>query len=229
MHQFKIKIQDNSTYAEEGQKNPLRWKTLFREDTTNFVDQSGWIKCKDFYNDTVAYFKEGSVFSIYSYKNAVKKNDEGVYFLLKYIKDKTSFFKNIEVVNQQLFKDLKCQLGVWDHKDDEMVLCIPNELWETTYRISMITMVVRLCNYGCTYGAWEGLWAPDAPVNKIEHSFTMEAKNNALKNGFLVPEKFQKYWWYCGPEHNSEKVKGQTGGTIHNNGVSNWSMFMKGI
>lgn len=222
---FKIQIKNNSTYAEEGQKNPLRWKTLLKEGDS-FTDQSGWIKCKDFYNDTVAFFKEGSVFSIYSYQNAIKKNDEGVYFLLKYIADKTSFFANLEVVNAQLHKDLGCVLAVHDQGGDEVILLIPNELWESTYRISMITMVVRLCNYGYKYKEWADLWSTNAPVYTIEHSFTEGAKKNAREMGFLVPDKYKDYWFYCGEKYNSKVAPKTTGGTIHNNGVSSWSMFM---
>jgi hypothetical protein len=225
---FNIKLSDNSTYAEEGQKNPLRWKTLYKEADGSFTDQSGWIKCKDFYNDSVAYFKEKSVFSIYAYKNDIKKNDTGVYFLLKFVQDKKSFLHNLNVVNTRLHADLKCEVGYWDlPAADEMLIHIPNELWETTYRISMITMVVRLCNYGNEYGTWESIWDTHAPVYKVEHSFTQQAKDNAQKMGFLVPDKFKDYWFYCGPKYNSKVAPKTTGGTIHNNGVSNWSMFMK--
>jgi hypothetical protein len=226
---LKIKFQDNTTYAEVGQVNPLRWKTLWKQPDGAFVDQSGWIKCKDFYNDTVAYFKEGSVFSIYGYKNAIQKNEEGVYFLLKFIKDKASFFKNMDAVNEQLVSDLGCRVQVLDmDADDEVVVCIPLELWESTYRISMITMVVRLCNYGVLYKTWDDIWAEKSPVNTVEHAFTPDAKKNAKTLGFLVPDKFKDFWYFAGPEFNSKKApRPPQDVIIHNNGVSNWSEFMK--
>jgi hypothetical protein len=224
---FKIVQNDKSTYCEVPQTNPLRWKTLFREADGSFVDQSGWIKCKDFYNDTVAYFKEGSVFSIYSYKNAIKKNEEGVYFLLKFIADKESFLHNIEALNPQLSFDLGTCLECWDQGDDEVVILIPNELWESTYQISLVTMMIRLCNYGVVYEKWDDFFAEKAPINTVEHAFTEDAKKNAQKWGFKVPEPFGEYWYYCGPEYNSKVKPKQTGGYIHNNGVSNWSEFMK--
>lgn len=225
---FKIKLSNNTTYSEVGQINPLRWKTLFKEQDGTFCDQSGWVKCKDFYNDTVAYFKENSVFSIYGYQNQIKHNDEGVYFLLKFIKDKPSFFKNMDVVNERLEKDLGCRVNVLDHdENDEVVICIPMPLWESTYRISMVTFVIRLCNYGQEYKCWEDLWDTHAPAYKVESAFTQDAKNNALQLGFLVPEKFAEYWFYAGPQYNSKEAPKTTGGIIHNNGVSNWSKFMK--
>jgi hypothetical protein len=224
---FKIQFQDHTTYAEEGQVNPLRWKTLWKQPDGSFVDQSGWIKCKDFYNDTVAYFKEGSVFSIYGYKNAIQKNEEGVYFLLKFIKDQASFFANLGVVNKQLYSDLGCGMTANIIGEDEVVILIPTELWESTYRISMITMVVRLCNYGVLYTTWDDIWAEKAPVNTVEHAFTQEAKANAKTLGFLVPDQFKDFWYFAGKEYNSKQKPTLTGSVIHNNGVSNWSLYMQ--
>jgi hypothetical protein len=224
---FNIQIKNNTKYLEVGQINPLRWKTLYRLDGDTFEDQSGWVKCKDFYNDTVAFFKAGSVFSIYGYKNNIKKNDEGVYFLLKFITDKKAFFHNLNTVNTRLFQDLKCSVGAWDQDSDEMVICIPNELWETTYRISMITYVLRLCNYGITYDKWEDLWHSQAPSHQTDHAFSATAIKNAKELGFLVPEKFKDYWYFAGKEYNSVTNNKMTGHIIHNNGVSNWSEYMK--
>lgn len=227
---FNIKQLNNKPYNEVGQTNPLRWKTLFREKDNTFIDQSGWVKCKDFYNDTVAFFKEGSVFSIYGYENKIKKNDEGVYFLLRYVKDRATFHKNLAVMNSRLLKDLGCVVTAEDNDtqtQDEVVILIPTELWESTYRISMVTMVIRLCNYGIEFKKWEDFWSTDSPAYKFENAFTAEAKANALKLGFKVPPKFEKYWWYCGPQYNSLAKPGTIGGTIHNNGVSSWSQWMK--
>jgi hypothetical protein len=224
---FKITLSNNSSYSEVGQRNPLRWKTLFKNEDGSFIDQSGWIKCKDFFNDTVAFFKENSVFSIYGYKNDIKKNEEGVYFLLKYIADKKTFFQNMEMVNKQLYKDLSCTVECQDHEEDEVIICIPNAMWESTYRISLITMVVRLCNYGVKYAEWADLWTSSAPSQQLEHAFSPDAIKNVQENGFNVPVKFTKYWYYAGPQYNSETTPKQTGSIIHNNGVSNWSMYMK--
>ncbi len=224
---FKLEFKNNQTYAEVSQKNPLRWKTLLRNGDS-YTDQSGWVKCKDFYNDTVAFFKEGSVFSIYGYQNAIKKNDEGVYFLLKYIADKAVFLDNLAVMNAQLKKDLDCVVTPLPcPAADELIVLIPNALWESTYRISMVTFVIRLCNYGYVYKTWEDFWNTAAPAYSMEHAFTEDAKKNAKTLGFKVPTGFEEYWFYCGEKYNSKVAPKTTGGTIHNNGCSNWSMFMK--
>lgn len=224
---FDIKITDNTTYCEIHQVNPLRWKTLFKEEDGTFTDQSGWVKCKDFYNDTVAYFKEGTVFSIYGYDNKVKRNDGGVYFLLKHIQNKGTFVHNLNVMNVRLFKDLKCSVGYWDHEGDKAVIFIPAELWESTYRISMVTFVIRLCNYqGFGYETWDDFWAPDAPANTVETAFSTQAKKNAKEMGFTVPAKYDGLWYFAGEGFDSKLKPKQTGGVIHNNGVTSWSLAM---
>lgn len=226
---FNLKLTATASYSEVGQKNPLRWKTLFLEADGSFTDQSGWIKCKDFFNDTVAFFKAGSVFSIYGYKNDIKKNADGVYFLLKYIQNFELFDKNMYQVNKQLKKDLGCEMKFWavDDKPDEVILLMPNELWETTYRISMACMVVRMCNYDVEFKSWGDLWKDNQPTKLGEHAFSTDAIANAAKWGFLVPEKFRKYWYFCGKQYNSEVAPKVTGGIIHNNGVTSWSSYMK--
>lgn len=225
---FVFNLKNNKTYAEVGQPNPLRWKTLFMEKDGSFTDQSGWVKCKDFYNDTVAFFKAGSVFSIYGYENNIKKNKDGVYFLLRNIHDRDQFLHNIGVMNTQMEKDLGAQVVAWPQEaKDEMVVLLPNEVWESTYRISMVTMCVRLCNYGVKYDRWADFWTTNAPSHTIDHAFSPAAIKNAKTLGFKVPDKFSKYWYYCGDDYNSEKKPAQTGGTIHNNGCTNWSMFME--
>jgi hypothetical protein len=220
---MKFKLTNNKTYNEVGQKNPLRWKTLFKDGDT-FVDQSGWIKCKDFFNDTLAFFKVGSVFSIYGYKNDIKKNDEGVYFLLKCVDDKPTFFHNTNVMNERLKKDLGVEVPVWDvdEQQDQVLLLIPNKLWDSTYYLSLVTMIIRCCNYGYKYEYWEDIFHSQAPMNTVEHAFSREAKEHTMANGFVLPKGYEKYWFYAGKQHNSEVAPKTTGGIIHDNGVVSW-------
>lgn len=149
--------------------------------------------------------------------------------LLKYINDMPTFLKNLKVVNKRLQADLDCQVEIIGEgiHPDEVIILIPNELWETTYRISMITMVIRLCNYGYKYSDWESMWKDGAPSTNLDHAFSPNALKNAKNMGFTVPKKYEKYWWYCGDEWNNVAKEKQTGGMIHNNGVSSWSMYMK--
>lgn len=227
---FNLKLTNNSTYSEVGQKNPLRWKTLFLEkDGVTFTDQSGWIKCKDFFNDTLAFFKAGTKFSIYSYKNDVKKNEEGVYFLLKEVKDRdTTFMENMAVMNTRLMQDLGCEVSVWPLEDkSQCIVLLPNPIWDSTYVLSLVTMLIRCCNYGYKYEKWDDFYHSQAPMNNgVEHAFTPAAKTFTQKHGFLVPKEFRKYWWYFSKEHNSEKNPKISGLTIHNNGACQWVQGM---
>lgn len=217
-----LKLTNHTTYLEVGQVNPLRWKTLFKEKDGSFIDQSGWIKCKDFFNDSLAYFKSGQVFSIYGYKNNIKKNEEGVYFLLKDIKDMDSFISGMNVMNVRMFKDLKCEVSYWQHGKEQAIILLPNPIWESTYILSLATMIIRCCNYGYQYKEWEDFYGVGAPMNTVEHAFDPEAKKNTKEWGFLVPKAFRKFWWYGGKAYNSKTMPDVTGGTIHNNGVCGW-------
>lgn len=224
---MKINIKINKLYNEMEQVNPIRWKTLFKEEDGSFSDQSGWIKCKDFYNDTVAFFKEGSVFSLYGYENNIKKNDEGVHFLLKYIKDTGSFIENLHVMNTQMMEDLGCCVLASVYSKDEVTCLIPTKLWDSTYHISMVTMCIRLCNYGVQYTCWQDFWDAKSPAVTLDKAFDGDALANAKTMGFKLPEMFKDYWFYAGPQYNSKVTPKQKGGIVHNNGVCQWSMWMK--
>lgn len=225
---FKFKLTNDKTYNEVGQVNPIRWKTLYREDDITFTDQSGWIKCKDFFNDTVAFFKVGSKFSIYGYQNDIKKNEEGVYFLLKEIQDMDSFLSGINVLNVRLFSDLKCELAYWPQEKGQCLLLLPTPVWDSTYVLSLVTMLVRCCNYGYKYEKWDDFYHSQAPMNTVERAFTPTAKQCSQQWGFLVPKEYRKYWWYFNKEHNSEKRPDVTGSAIHNNGVCQWTQGITG-
>lgn len=226
---FNLKLNNNKYYSEIGQKNPLRWKVLYKNADTSLEDQTGWIKCKDFFNDSVAYFKAGSEFEVCGYQSKIKKNDEGVYFLLKYITDMKSFLANIDVVSAQIHKDLGTGLTCVpnDGAADEAILLIPNELWESTYRISLVTFVIRCCNYGYQFKSWKDVWATEAPSHTQERAFSVDAINRARDDGFKLPEKYAKYWFFAGKDHNSEKAPNTKGGIIHNNGCTNWNHWMR--
>ena len=223
---FKITLKNDSTYSEVGQTNPLRWKTLLKHKDGSFTDQSGWIKCKDFFNDTLAFFKRGTKFSIYRYKNDIEKNEEGVYFLLKEIKDMPSFMSGIDVLNVQLFKDTKSEIAYWPQTDTTVVILLPNPVWENTYCLSLVTMLIRCCNYGYLYKNWEDFYHSQAPMNTVEHAFTQTAKDKRKEWGFKLPANLSKYWWYFNFTYNSEKMPDASGGTIHNNGVCQWTQHL---
>lgn len=223
---FKINHNVKQSYAEIPQKNPLRWVMLHRTGKDTFDAQTGDIKCKDFFNDTLAFFKSGMKFGVYGYQSEKLKNEEGVYFLLKFISDKGAFRQGIDTINQKMKEQLGEELTLWDHEKDQMIVLLPPSIWESTWRLSLVTFLIRCSNYGYAHKSWDDFWHSQAPMYALEHTFDDRTKKNTKTWGFLVPKPYAKYWYFCGKDFNSEKAPRQTGGTIHNNGCVNWSTFM---
>lgn len=226
---FKVKLAENKAYNELPQVNPLRWKTMYLEGDT-FKDQSGWLRCKDFFNDNVAFFQGKVVFSIYHYKNDIKKNKEGLYVLLANIKDRKQFCHNLEVLaGHCLAEHLEwvCPIYPLDAlPEDQILLLIPNCFWENTYRISLITMCIRLCNYGIQYECWEDFWKDEAPAKQVDGAFDEDAFAYVKTKGFILPDKVKQYWYYAGPDWNSQVRPNAKGEVVHDNGVCNWVLWM---
>jgi hypothetical protein len=223
---FKISPVLSNTYAEVHQINPMRWVMLFRESEDKFSCQTGLVKCKDFFNDNLAYFKHGIKFGIYGYTSEAKKNDEGVYFLLTNIDQQETFLNNLDVINEKLMEQLSCKMSYWKQGKD-VVLLLPNPLWESTWRLSLITILVRCSNYGYKHSKWEDFFDHKAPLVSVDKVFDPLATKNCKAWGFLTPVEDKGYWFYAGPDYNSVKQPNQTGGVIHNNGCCNWSFFLK--
>jgi hypothetical protein len=213
------------TYHESQQNNPIRWKLLYREGDI-FIAQAGWWKCKDFFNDVVAFGYQKVPFSCYQFTNKVKKNDEGYYVLVKYIQKPDTFLWNINLLNKKLEADLGCQLKVFaGDTADEYIILMPNEVWRSTYIISLLTWCLRAANYSTAFDTWEDWFGPQS-VRGREGAMSHETKLYAKKHGFKVDEKFSKYWYYCGADYNSEKMPLATGTIIHNCGAQAWVSYM---
>ncbi|MFZ2190126.1 MAG: hypothetical protein WAV48_05060 [Candidatus Magasanikiibacteriota bacterium] len=122
-------------------------------------------------------------------------------------------------------------LQVWSigETKDEVVVLIPNEVWESTYYISVISMMIRLCNYNVSYPSWDSFFLKDAPINTIEQAFKQATKDYVAKNGFKLPEEFQKYWYFSSYGYNSESGKPLDSHVIHNNGANDWVTNMAGV
>lgn len=228
---YKLKLSVSRAYSEVPQYNPLRWKIMSKQDDT-FVDQTGWIKCKDFFNDLVA--KEyGVEFPIYGFNNAdIKKDAEGYYFLLNFIENKERFLANIKVVNKRLKEDTGVVLSTFDvDEPEQVVLLLPNELWANTWMVSLVTYLIRCSNYEYAFKDWNDIWSSKSPCKTMESALNHTAQDIAAKIGFKVPEKYKDFWWFNNDRYNSKtyKVTSYDGHWIHNCGCSTWSLGMKGV
>ena len=221
------KLLVNDTYNETPQVNPIRWKILYK-DGENLTDQSGWMKCKDFFNDLVAA-KYGRFFFVYGFDNQkIKWNEEGLYFLLKYISDKPRFFHNLTTINERLVKDLgdNIEMKAWDNDKDEVVILIPSIIFTNTYYFSLLAMLIRVSNYDVQMSSWDDFFNEMSPLVTKENAFNSQTMKITKAWGFVLPEKHLKHWWWYNEQYNSEAGETfQQPTSIHNNGCAQRLMF----
>ena len=225
MFEINILKKHKGQYAEIDQPNPLRWRIMHRSKDV-LTSQSCLIKCKDFFNDVVAWKKAKKAFVIYSFKNNIKFNRNGLYVLLTEISDEKIFLSNIEIVEQRLWQDLRETL-VMDRVDDGFVVLIPHKVFSNTYYISLFSMLIRLCNYNTEYTTWDSIFDENAPLNTVEEAFNDNAKAFTQKNGFKLLTKYRKLWYNSTNGWNSASGKELIGSIIHNNGVCDWVKSME--
>ena len=221
---FKCNITHTNKYSEMGQPNPMKWRLMFKEEDGSLSSQSGLIVCKDFFNDVVAWKQTKTAFSIYNFNNQVKFNDEGMYIVLSNIADKVKFTKNIlKGINPQLQEDLGVSIKVYQQGRGRVVVLLPHEVWKSTYHISLVSMLIRLSNYAATYTCWEDFYAPDAPMNTIEHAFSTQAKEFTLKHRLSLPEEVAGCWYFSRFGYTSKSKYDIESNIVHNNGATDWA------
>ena len=225
---FKTKITHKTSYSEVPQPNPLRWRIMYR-DKDILTSQSGLIKCKDFFNDMVAYQNAKLKFHIYGFKNDVKFNRYGVYLLLTGIADRDKFFANLDVLNARIEQDLGTKVSYYkaSRGKNRAIVHIPKPLWKSTYYISLVTMMIRLCNYNYSYQKWEDFFNKDAPINTVDTAFNDKAKALTKEQGFALPQA-KDYWFFARFGFNSGSNKPMSNSIIHNNGCSDWAVALEG-
>lgn len=222
---FKLNITHDSSYGEVSQPNPLRWRIMHRQKDT-LHSQSNLIKCKDFFNDIVAWKRAKHKFTIYGFTNDVKFNRDGLYFHLTNIANLEQFCNNLVHVQERLQKDLGVLMQLHPQEDKTMVIVIPHKVWKNTFYISMLSMMIRCCNYNVSYTCWEDIFDEKAPINRAEHAFTPKAKAYAKQHGFLLPKEYRKFWYFCGDVHSNDGKKPMAT-VVHNNGVCSWLSYIK--
>jgi hypothetical protein len=223
---FKLKNTHKITYSEVGQPNPLRWRIMLRKKDT-LHSQSGLIKCKDFFNDVVAWKQGKHRFKIYLFDNKITFNRAGLYFILTGISNREMFLANLDVLNEKIKENLNTKISYYTTaRKSKVVIHIPNPLWENTYYISVVSMMIRLCNYNCVYKKWEDFFHADAPMNTAENAFNPKAKALVLTNGFTIPKVAKGCWYYARFGWTSKSDKPVHGTTVHNNGASDWAMAL---
>jgi hypothetical protein len=218
---FKLKITHDNGYSEMGQPNPLRWRIMHKRGDTLF-SQSGLIKCKDFFNDVVAWRVAKQSFMMYRFNNQVKFNREGLYLHLTGISDYSLFWDNFDYVNARLKQDLGVEVSVHNSDSSSAIICIPHKVWKSTYYISALSLLIRACNYKCSYEDWESFFKDTAPLKTVDGAVNYKARKYIAKHGFKLPVKFRKLWYRCMGHYNSEDSPQASPSIVHNNGVNDW-------
>ena len=227
---FKLNNTHRTHYGELPQPNPLRWRIMHR-DKNLMSSQSGLIKCKDFFNDIVAWKKANMQFTMYDFKNNIKFNRYGVYFHLTQLHDREQFFANLDIMNERITADMGTKVSYYpaSRSKTSAFVHIPNPLWESTYYISLVTMLIRLCNYAYKYNTWDDFFNEDAPLNTVDKAFTKEAKELTKVTGFKLPENVSNLWYCARFNVNSKTTPKPSSAVVHNNGCSDWARALKEI
>jgi hypothetical protein len=175
----------------------------------------------------VAWKKAKRSFTIYGFKNNIKFNREGLYVHLTDIEDVNTFLYNLYLMDERLERDLKIGMSWYVQEDNSIVVLIPQKVFNSTYYISLLSMLIRLCNYNTEYTTWDSIFDEEAPINTIEEAFNDGAKAFTQKNGFKLLPKYRKLWYNSTNGWNSASGKDLIASVIHNNGVCDWVKSME--
>jgi len=205
----------NNGYSQMLQPNPLKWELYFLEEDV-LLPQTTPFVCRDFFNEVVAWYF-GKTYGVYRFDTReMKFNTYGVFVRLYEIRK--GFLENVNKFLQPLLPEGENSLVfVPLEKEGEYLTLIPRTYFNSTYTISKLTKILRLCNQEQVYETFEQL--AEAGRETIDYGFD---------NGRLFPkEPFNTYWWYATEQHNSN---GEFAGehVIHDNGYVAFTKGSKG-
>jgi len=223
---MQVTIKSKGSYAEEDQPNPLQWYILKKTGDTTFENVSAPIICKDFFNDLAYTLQTGHAFSIYGFNAGSFKlpKDEPVYmFLTKTTKELKENYYNALL---PFLEEQKAGMIGFVEVSNGILICIDRWYFENVYRISLVSLIIRLLNIEHAFKDFEEVKAYKKFPSKDQYKWDIVVAKNKF---FAVPAKLAGYLWYCGPKHNSDTVKHgdyQLSSLVHNNGVLEWSKYL---
>ena len=207
---------------EAGQPNPIRW-TIVQVDGDTLTPLAPTMKCKDYFNDVVAA-KNGVFFTKYGFNNKVVPVKEGLDILLTGLHNVESFKQYVNKITQV---DNPVTMVDCVADDEEAILLhIPEYYFKNTYRISLLTYAIRLCN-------------EKTGLSKVTDIHSLLKTNIAIKStglnayGRQLADKYEWdvpfgdiQWWRTGNTYNSVNAPKDMFGldtTVHNCGVNAWA------
>lgn len=216
---MKFTYTNKGGYSEIGQPNPIRWAILSGSPDAGFQNESSWLKCKDFFNDYVVAYNGGQRFGIYGFSTEGMKipaKGEPVYMA---VKDwKPPFLTNLDVLNQGIPEAVERHMV-----GEQLILEIPAYYFKNTYNISLLTLLIRLCNIDHTFETFEEF------ASYKQHAVQDQQLFNTVQDKgkfFNIPDHLKDYVWYAGAQFNDKVFKGQVyqlSSLVHNNGLVSWS------
>jgi hypothetical protein len=215
-----IKFTTKPTYAEEGQPNPLRWCILSGTPETGFTNESSWLRCKDFFNDYAVAYNGGKRFQIYGFsteKMNVAPKGSSVYIAVSSFTN--DFIKNVR----------QCTDVVVHEGGEFPILEFSEYYFSNTYNISLISLIIRLCNVDVSFDSFDALTKYKKFATKDQQKWDVVV---AAKRFFNLPEQMKKYVWYASKDKNSELTPDNDyslPSLVHNGGVLSWTNAMKGM
>jgi hypothetical protein len=215
---------ETTFYTELSQPNPIRWTILLKKKGNLYREKTQKFRCREFFNDAVAKH-HGRFYTIYYFNNRLLPSfKNGMYVLVSSIGDMPTFLFNLKTLNEQLRKDLDVEITHETDADEleRLILHFPVELLANTYTISVVTMILRISNYGHQFPTWESFFTSyDVWRDGAESSWRGRVRDAVKHMGFALPEKTHGMWWWAGNNYNSSKSSG-TAGVLHNNGACAW-------
>ncbi len=218
-------------YTESGQRNPIRYVCLRKQEDGSYVNTTQEFKCKDYFNDFVINHHgcHLGVFTIYGMKSDQGHfNPDGSMDVLMF--NLTEHFEqNIKNVIDPVFGELwgtKLTVTRISPNDISGLACsnpaivtFSPECFVSTFTISTLMLFIRNCNVDGVipnydsrldqYLAMEGHW--NKPIYEM-------FKSRALS----FPQRTE-YFWYCGEEYNSKCPDKTMNYVLHDNGTAAWS------
>lgn len=224
--------------VEDFQSNSLRYVCLHQTGEEQFENTTNVFKCKDYFNDFVAHKHGYKPFKMFGMPSAAAKFDQygGLTILVSGITPNlegnirrvlTPFRKlwGADVQFRLLAPtDIKGSLAGLN--GDTALLWFSPECFASTFRISMLTLFIRNCNYRRDFADYDAVF---------HRKLVMEGQWRPEYMDLIQGQKFdfseqQEYWWWFGTKQNSKVLKEvRMVETLHNNGQANWLTQLIGM
>ena len=222
---MKVTYNDFGAYSEIGQVNPIRWVVMKKDENGDFSSQSSTLRCKDFFNDWVYTRKTKKPMKIYGFDTGKMDDidDKKAGFVLVY-NICPRFLDNLKVLNEFLLEQTPGIFIIDNYVlkgldvGPSLIIEIPPYFLENTYRISLLSLLIRLMNNDI-YLSWK-------QILKFAFNYQDAKLFESVKNfntWFQPHPIIDKYIWFAGKEYNSMSPHSHVSSFIHNNGVVNWA------